>query len=157
MYPTFGPEDGTGRDWHQYFRDLKGRDVARDADDDDDDLDGTFAGVVVTVPAHEVESGWPSVLGTWRNRLLANGWQFKIGSATSFWPTTYAKNGNVKKAEHTVVVWWINAAKPGRYLTIAYETVDGKVVPNRTSRQIRGIYRKISDAEMKDAIEAEDD
>lgn len=124
----------------------------------DSDESGTdlFSSVVVTSPAREVESGWPSVLNTWRNRLLANDWQVKVGTATSFWPTTYAKNGNVKRAEHEVVVWWINAAKPKRYITIAYETVDGKIVPNRTTRMIRGIMRLLSDAEMKDAVEAED-
>lgn len=156
-YQTFGPADGTGRTWHDYFREAKGRDVVVDpVDEPDDDLLESFAGVTITVPAHEVTEGWPRALGTWRNRLLANGWEVKVGTAETNWPTTYAKNGNVKKKEHDVVVWWLNGAKPGRYVTIAYEFVNGTAVGNHTTRMIRGQYRLLSDAEMKDAVEADD-
>ena len=110
--------------------------------------------VVITVPAHEVESGWPGVITTWRNRLLANDWQVKVGSATSQNPDTYWQNGNLRKAAHEGQMWWINAAKPGRYITISYYYEAGKNV--RTSRTIRGILRLLSDAEMRDAVEADD-
>lgn len=160
-FPSFGPADGTGRTWHEYFTELRGLDRVDESDTDGDepgdDLFGTFAEVVITTPGHEVESGWPRTIATWRNRLLAHGWQVKVGNSVAKHPDSYYKNGKLKKPAHEEQQWWVNAAKPDRYITISYNYENGKPVGNRTTRRVRGILKSFSDAEMQDAIEAEDE
>jgi hypothetical protein len=154
-YATFGPEDGTGRSWNDYFRAIKGRPDpdAEPADDgDDDDLSGS---VTVTIQAHELSDGWPQSINTWRNRLLANSWTVKVGHCKAVWDDQYYKNGNLKKLAHEEEQYWVDAVRGDKYVTISYNYVDGKVQGQRTFRQVKSEwFRKYSDKEMQELIKS---
>jgi hypothetical protein len=165
METSFGPSDGTGRTWNEYLADeeearrvrlrLSRMASSPDVTDVDYSDDEPIPAITRTVPAREVDSGWPSTINTWRNRLLANDWKVKVGFAEAHHEDLYYKNGSLRKPAHDEQMWWINAAKPGRYVTISYGYANGKNI--MTARTIRGQQRLVSDAEMKDAVEAEDD
>jgi hypothetical protein len=161
-YQTFGPADGTGRTWHDYFNDLKGRTVEPVAPEPDDtDEVESLGNVIITIPGQEIPEKWfnlgaPRALLTWRNRLLANDWEFKCGASQARNETTYYKNGNVNQPAHWEEMWWINAIKDGEYVTISYNLRDGKVYSARTSRTMRSRWGLLGDKEMKELVEAED-
>lgn len=156
-YTGFGPADGTGRDWHQFFEDVRaarpGVAPGPDVSDDDDPVEP----ITITTPAHEVDpdslkaAGAPGALTTWRNRLLANDWRYKVGHAAADHADTFNKNGTVKKEAHHTDTWWINAIKGGTYITITYTIVEGKTA--RSSRTVRGEMRLYGDKEMKELVE----
>jgi hypothetical protein len=159
----FGPADGTGRTWDDVLRENKEADaqrrkaklLGRDPDDVSDDEVRAEPVPEVFIAAHEVESGWPSVITTWRNRLLANDWKFKVGHSAAHNPDTYWQNGNLRKAAHDVHMWWINAIKDGRYITISYALIDGKTA--WSSRTVRGVMKLQSDAYMREIVESSDE
>jgi hypothetical protein len=156
-HKTFGPADGTGRDWHQYFEDNRAasRVVAPDPDDDDDLPEP----ITVTTPAHEVDESalkgnCPRALLTWRNRLLANDFLVKVGHSIAWHEETFYKNGNPNQPEHEEHQWWINALKDGQYITISYNVVDGAANSTRTVRKLNSEMRNYGDAELKELVEA---
>lgn len=151
LYPTEGP--GDGRTWHEYFNDLKARDEPDDPVDGDGDLAGT---ITITTPAHEVADGSPipRALVTWRNRLLANDWRFKVGHSVAHHSDSYYLNGNLKAAAHDEHQWWINAINGNTYVTISYNVVDGQVKSSRTILQVVGRSRNLSNKEMQELIES---
>lgn len=162
-YQTFGPADGTGRTWHEYFTDYRtalGHTVDPDPEPDDTDEVEPVGTITITIPATEVPEKWfnigaPQALRTWRNRLLANDWTFKCGACQAWNDTTYYKNGNVNQPAHWEEIWWINAIKDGKYLTISYNIRGDKVYSARTMRQVRGELAALSDKAMKEMIEGE--
>lgn len=167
LFATDGPEDGTGRDWHEYFEDYRanqrGRIVAVAADSDtDSDVEPDESAITVVIPAHEVPENWfnigaPQGLRTWRNRLLANDWTYKCGGAVAWAADSFYKNGNLNQAAHWIDTWWINAIKDGKYITISYTMRDGVVYGARTSRTVRGEMRLVGDKELKAIVEGEDE
>lgn len=161
-FPTYGPEDGSGRDWHQYFVDIKGREVEPEPESDPGDDDPPVESITIVIPATEVPEKWfnigaPQGLRTWRNRLLANDWQFKLGAAQSWHETTYYKNGNLNSPAHFEEVWWINAVNGSDYLTISYNVRGGAVYSANTARILRGSFKLMSDAETKELVERSHD
>lgn len=151
LYPTEGP--GDGRTWHEYFEDLK----PREADDSDvDDGSPVPGSITVTTPAHEVAEGEPipRALVTWRNRLLANGWRFKIGHSVAFHEDSYYLNGNLRAAAHEEHQWWINAINGNTYITISYNVVDGKVNSARTILKTSSSIKRMLANEMQELIES---
>jgi hypothetical protein len=154
-YPTFGPEDGTGRSWGDYFSELKGRTaVAEPIAESDDDAPDDLGAVTIIQPAKEIESGWPSVINTWRNRLLANDWHVKVGHSIAHWGDQRYKNGNLKKAEHEEEQYWINAVKGSEYVTISYNVESGKTNSTRTVRRALTVPHSLSDAELRELVTA---
>ncbi len=152
LYPTEGP--GDGRTWHEFFEDLR-KPVEDPADpvDGGDDLAGA---IVITLPATEVPDGQPipRALATWRNRLLANDWTFKVGHSVAHHNISYHLNGNVKAPEHDEHQWWINAKNGNSYITISYNIVDGASKPNRTVLRVHGSPRNPSAKELQEFIES---
>lgn len=152
LYPTEGP--GDGRDWHEFFEAIH---VPRTAPDDDVPDDDDLAGAITVVqPAREVGDGEPvpRVISTWRNRLLANDWTFKVGCSMAHHDDTYYLNGNLKAAAHDEEQWWINARNGNVYITISYNRVGGLTKSTRTVLQVRGRLRNLSDKEMQEFIES---
>lgn len=160
LFPTYGPEDGSGRDWHQYFTELKRGNHVEVASSDDGDSDDLPESITVVIPATEVPENWfnigaPQSLRTWRNRLLANDWTFKCGASQAWHEDKYYKNGNLDQPAHFEEVWWINAIKDGKYITISFTLRDGKVYSARTSRTVRGEMRLYGDKEFKEMVESD--
>lgn len=152
LYPTEGP--GDGRDWHEFFEAIH---VPRVAPDDDVSGDDDLAGAItITTPAEEVPDGSPipRALTTWRNRLLANDWTFKIGHSVAHHDVSYWQNGNLRAPEHDEEQWWINAKNGNTYITISYNVVDGAVKSARTALQVRGHIGNMSAKQMQEFIES---
>lgn len=158
-YPTYGPAERPGVSWEQYFAEYQARRRPVDpVDDDDTDGDGVPGAITITQPATEVrDGGWPKGITTWRNRLLAAGWEVKVGYCAADVAETYTKAGTVKKKAHEESQWWINSVKDGRYLTISYVFDNGKPVGGRTSRRMRGQDKNLSDAWLQEIIMSEDE
>lgn len=139
-----------GRSWAEYFKGIRQSVVP--ASEPADDTEPGPAAITITTPAEEVDSGWPTALGTWRKRALENGWEVKVGHSVAHHGDRYYLNGNLAKAAHEEEQWWLNAVKGTRYVTISYCIVDGKSQSNLTYRGLRGGWKNLSDAEMKEVI-----
>ena len=165
--PQFRSTSPDGEDWETYFRRMHNEgkinnahrpETEPDPDDSDDDLPEP---VVITTPAHEVldESELrqiPRGLKTWRNRLIANDWETKVGHCVAWCETSYYGNGNVRAEEHEEEQWWINAVKDGKYLTISYNLRNGETYGANTVRKLSGVGRNIGDKELKEMVETND-
>jgi len=130
--------------------------LASDAVDDGDGVsESDFSYITVTTPGHEVSEGWPTVLNTWRNRALAAGWEVKVGHSVAHHAERLWKNGSTRSPEQVRELWWINAVKDGKYITVTYTFAAGKALSQFTSRTVRGVYRLLSDKGMQEVIKGE--
>jgi hypothetical protein len=122
---------------------------------DDSVLESDFSYIHVTTPGHEIHEGWPKVITTWRNRLLASDWLVKVGLSESHFDEQLHKNGNVKKAEHDVKTYWLNGLKGSQYVTILYDFDAETGDTIRTSRTVRHVERLLGDKEMQAVIKGD--
>jgi hypothetical protein len=162
LFPTYGPDDGSGRDWHQYFTELKRSSHVEVDPADDADSDSVSEPITVVIPATEVPEDWfnvgaPQSLRTWRNRLLANDWTYKCGASQAWHDDRYYLNGNLDSPAHFEEVWWINAIKDGVYITISFTLRGDKVYSAHTARRVRGEMKNYGDKEFKAIVEGTDD
>lgn len=153
LHPTEGP--GDGRTWHEFFRTIREDRIAAAAGPDpdsidDDDLPGT---ITITEPPHEYTEKLPQGLSTWRNRLLANDYEVKVGRSVAWHADTFWKSGKLRKGAHSESQIWINAWDGVRYVTVSYNFIDGKTVSQNTVRKVSGIGHNLSDAELRELVE----
>lgn len=161
-FPTEGPAYRPGFTWHEYFTEKRSEFKPPDPDpaDDPDAGDDLPEPITITIRATEVPDKWfsagaPRALITWRNRLLANDWEIKQGACQSWHEDRYYKNGKLDAPAHWEELWWVNAVKDGKYITVTYNIRNGAVYSARTSRTVRGEMRLYGDAEFKEMVENE--
>lgn len=154
-----GPEHMPDKTWSEYYAWLRDRDgdtapPVGDSDAESDAPEEPEAAIVITVPAHEIEEGWPTALGTWRKRLIAGGWDLKVGHASAEVADVWLVDGSaIRYPGWTCDTYWINAVLGDDYLTIGYTLKNGASLSNRTLRHsAKYWWRKWSDKEMQDYV-----
>lgn len=155
-YKTHGPDGDTGESWHEYFRRLRLEREAQQAQSDEDD----DACVQLLVPGRLVrdDDPIPSGIRTWTKLLVRADWQVKIGYSKVLIPGKAFKSGEREgevRADRTINQSWIEAHdSAGGRIRIAYQQPEGGK-PVCLHRLWSGSYRKLSDAEMKEVINAD--
>ena len=149
-----GPAHMPDKTWSEYYAELRDHDGDTVADVADGEDDAEEAPIEVTVPAHEIEEGWPSSIGTWRKRLIAGGWDLKVGHSQAEIADVWRKDGSaIRYPAWTCDTFWIDAVRDDDYVTIAYTFKDGKSQSARTLRHSRKLwYKKFGDKQMQEYV-----
>lgn len=83
LYPTFGPQDGTGRDWRQFFDDLRAQHREPEVDEDDE----VAVEPIVLDPFRLVDySSGKGTPGSLARRLAKQGWDARVGESVALMP-----------------------------------------------------------------------
>lgn len=145
-YLTYGP--GDGRSWNEFFREVKGKAVSDEVEDDE--VEGE---VIITQPAEEFDDPC-GPLAAYVKLANRNGWTIhtlahalSVKKGVPF--KTGPRAGEPRPDSHTDLQW-VFLEKPGNRAVIAYVITNDKVVSAATYRSHNGT--RLSDAEMKEVI-----
>lgn len=154
-YATRGPADGTGRDWHQWAKDVQAQKTTELQVEEDIDTEPQ-----VIVPAREaalnIYGGTP--IEKLRTLAVKNGWETRVGYSKSFKQGRTIKSGENAGQSHpdaTREQLWLLARKQGKgTITITYIRMNGAEKWTRDHGVIRGVMHNYKDTEMKEYIKS---
>lgn len=158
-YSTYGPAD-THESWGEYFRRILHDDgVDRPADDPTEHTEPElYHRVASGDDLEELDSG-PVSHARLAKLLISNGFGVRDGWCTLFYEGgTYgekAQKAFEKKPDRTIDYTWLEARRTGAMVRALYERVNGKSW-TCIWRQINGLYKPVSDKELREFISGND-
>lgn len=156
-YATFGPDNGTGESWRDFFRRVKGRGIESEPVEEDQDEDDSERAVRITIPAEPIDK-YPRALAPYVGLLIDNGWEI-VGSGHSgaiHEPVMLKDGSAVRFSEHFEEQYWINAVRNrGEGVTISVNYRDGKAQSPKHARTVYGRIGNLTDKEIKEVITSE--